>query len=231
MVFPGMDPYLEHPHYWPSIQQCMAVYLCVRLQPQLLPRFVASVRARIYHEDCGQGVTLECSETYITILDRRRELGVVTWIEILNPSYKAPGPRRDAHLARQRDVLSSGVHLVEIYLLRTGLPAIAAPAEAVERCRPFAYMICVNRADGSPACAELTACQLRARLPVVRIPVAIGEPDTSADVQSLFETVYTNACYDLTVRYDRSCVPPLSAEDQAWACELIRLAAAADERK
>ena len=45
---------------------------------------------------------LEVREHYITILDRYRDLGVVTVIELVSPSNKAAGPGRDSYLAKQR---------------------------------------------------------------------------------------------------------------------------------
>src|SRR5437867_3445004 len=53
---------------------------------------------------------------FLEIRDRDNE-EVVTVIELLSPSNKAPGKDRDHYLAKRDEILWSGVHLVEIDLL------------------------------------------------------------------------------------------------------------------
>jgi hypothetical protein len=48
MIFPGMDPYLEHPSIWQGVHNSLVVYVRDQLQPQLLPRFVATIEARVF---------------------------------------------------------------------------------------------------------------------------------------------------------------------------------------
>ena len=48
--FPGMDPYLEHPVLWESIHARLIVAAANQLQPQLDPRYVASVEERVFIE-------------------------------------------------------------------------------------------------------------------------------------------------------------------------------------
>jgi hypothetical protein len=50
MIFPGMDPYLENPAFFPGIHGPMIVYLRDQLVPRIRPRYVASVGERIYVE-------------------------------------------------------------------------------------------------------------------------------------------------------------------------------------
>jgi len=48
MIFPGMDPYLEHPRLWPGLHARLIVYVCDFLQPLLRPRYIAAVEERVY---------------------------------------------------------------------------------------------------------------------------------------------------------------------------------------
>lgn len=50
MIFPGMDPYLEHPQLWTGVHSRLVVYLADQLQPQLQPRYLASVEERVFIE-------------------------------------------------------------------------------------------------------------------------------------------------------------------------------------
>jgi hypothetical protein len=49
--FPGMDPYLEDPAFWPGIHDSLIIYARDVLQPLLRPRYYIEVRERIYFED------------------------------------------------------------------------------------------------------------------------------------------------------------------------------------
>lgn len=160
----------------------------------------------------------EVREHYITILDRYRDLGVVTIIELLSPSNKASGPGRDSYLAKQREVRGGECHLVEIDLLRRGTHVMSVPESHVKPARPFDYLVCVNRWPARNR-FELYKWNLREPLPTIGIPLADPDPDIPLALQSAMEHVYRVGGYDLRVLYDEPCVPPLSSEDQAWATQ------------
>ncbi len=46
--FPGMNPYLEHPYFWPEIHHWLIVEIARLLGPQLRPKYVVSVEVRVY---------------------------------------------------------------------------------------------------------------------------------------------------------------------------------------
>ena len=50
MIFPGMDPYLENPQIWEGLHSRFIVYLCDTIQPELRPRYIASVERRVIGE-------------------------------------------------------------------------------------------------------------------------------------------------------------------------------------
>jgi hypothetical protein len=56
------------------------------------------------------------------------------------------------------------------------------------------------------------------------VPLADDDPDVVLDVQAVLEQAYEASSYRERLRYDQPCVPPLPAEDQTWADELIRAA-------
>jgi hypothetical protein len=251
MPFPGMDPYLEHPALWPSVQTRLIVALANQLGPKIMPRYVASVEDRVFIESPsqervpdvwvqkarpeGQGVQrhgsaamatplvievqeLEVREHYIAILDRYRDLGVVTVIELVSPSNKAAGPGRNSYLAKQREIRSSECHLVEIDLLRRGRHVMSVPESHVAPAKPFEYLTCVSRWPTRNR-YELYPCRLRDPLPTIGIPLAEPDPDVPLPIQSALGKVYGEAGYMLRVLYDQPCKPRLSPPDQEWASE------------
>jgi len=165
---------------------------------------------------------LEMHESYLEILDRHNGQRVVAVLEVLSPTNKYAGPGRDSYLAKQREVLASQAHLIEIDLLRRGPHALAVPEWLARQHASYDYLICVNRAEGLRDCFRLYPRQLRQRLPRIRVPLAGGDPEVVLDVQAVLAQTYESGSYRERSRYDRPCVPPLPPEDQAWAVELIR---------
>jgi hypothetical protein len=253
MIFPGMDPYLEHPRLWTGVHASLIVYVRDALQPLLRPRYVAAIEERVYlhgseterspdvwirrnkKKSKGAVATLEADEpvvvkvpggevheTYVTILDTYADQKLVTVIEVVSPTNKYAGPGRDSYRAKQKEVLASKAHLVEIDLLRTG-PHVLAVAEWAARPEApgFQYLACVNRAQKERDEFDLYPRTLRHRLPRIRVPVTAPDEDVRLDIQAVLERTYEQGCYGDRIAYDKPCQPPLSEEDQAWADRLI----------
>lgn len=56
MIFPGMDPYLEHPDLWPGVHSRLVVYIADQLQPMLGSRYLAAVEERVYLEGADREI-------------------------------------------------------------------------------------------------------------------------------------------------------------------------------
>ena len=149
---------------------------------------------------------------------------LVTVIEVLSPANKSA--HRRAYVRKRREYMAGGVNIVELDLLRGGTPTVNVGGTLWRE--SFAkhgehYLMCVTRAI-APDQREAYPCPLRARLPVIRIPLRPTDHDVPLDLQELINNSYSNGPYwklDGTWELD----PPLSAEDAAWAAE--RLAARA----
>jgi hypothetical protein len=256
MIFPGMDPYLEDPGFWPAVHSRLIVYLADQMRPRLRPRYIASVEERVYVEGTQRDIApdvvlmrgrtakrsgrvavlepevdapilvrvseLEIHESYIAILDRKSGLNVVTVIEVVSPSNKFAGPGRNLYLAKQREVLSSRVHLVEIDLLLRGPHVLAIPEWLARGQAGYHSLVCVNRAEGQREEFELYPRGLRERLPRVGIPLAEADPDVPLDVQAALEQAYEAGDFRERLPYDKPCHPPLPPEEQAWVDQRIR---------
>src|SRR5215472_5178905 len=55
--FPGMDPYLEHPEFFPGLHDTFIVFLCEFLQPRLPEPYFAATRARVWVEYTDRSIT------------------------------------------------------------------------------------------------------------------------------------------------------------------------------
>jgi hypothetical protein len=165
---------------------------------------------------------LEVHEPYITLLDLHSNQRIVAVIEVLSPANKHPGPGRSSYVMKQKEVLASESHLVEVDLLRTGLHGTAVPEWIARGKGPYDSIVAVNRAGGPRDLFELYLRRLRERLPRVRIPLAAGDRDVVLDVQAVLEQTYDAGSYGARVNYAQPCRPALSPEDQAWADEVVR---------
>jgi hypothetical protein len=156
----------------------------------------------------------EVRERYLEIRDAQTQV-VVTALEILSPSNKAPGEGRDAYEAKRRQVLSMLTNLVEIDLLRGGKPMEMQPPPQGD------YRILVRAGWERPQ-ARLYACSVRQALPEVPVPLRRGEAEARLPLGTLLADVYARAHYDLRIDYRQPPEPPLSPSDAAWADALLR---------
>lgn len=148
---------------------------------------------------------------------------LVTHIEVLSLSNKQPaGGGRKRYLKKQREILDSQVHLVEIDLLRGGQHTIAVPpGELRRKTPPHDYRICLHRFD-QPEDFVVYPIPLGAQLPTIPIPLLPGDPDVMIDLQSVFVHCYEVSRYAQRVRYQRDrLVPPLTPEQQVWADDIL----------
>jgi hypothetical protein len=165
---------------------------------------------------------VEIHEPYVEILDHESGMQVVTVIELVSPSNKYAGPGREAYQAKQREVLQSLTHLVEIDLLRYGPHVLAVPEALVRGRFQYDYLTSVNRAARGRKRHEVYPRTVRQPLPHVRIPLAGDDPDVPLDLRAALEQAYEAGSYSDRIDYRAPCAPPLSAEDQEWADELLR---------
>jgi hypothetical protein len=157
---------------------------------------------------------------------RRDDDGVrlVTAIEILSPFNKQVGhPSRDQYIVKQREVLASDAHLVEIDLLRRGTYTAAVPRESVEeKAGPYDYLISIHRYDRRHD-FFVYPISMTQRLPQIAIPLLPDDPDVPLDFQAVFDRAYDTGPYKRDIEYGKDqIVPRLKPEQAAWAADLLK---------
>lgn len=160
------------------------------------------------------------SETarHIAIIESRSGR-VITVIELLSPGNKSSEDRLQEYRAKSREYLAARINLVEIDLLRTGRHILQIPEEKVPLRLLGKPLICVRRTTRRGA--ELYGASIRDPLPVIGIPLRPHERDVALALQPVFDEIYRKGRYD-RIDYRSPPVPKLSAEDEAWASELLR---------
>lgn len=137
---------------------------------------------------------------------------LITSIELLSPANKRPGAEgADAYEAKRQEIFQSGVHLLEIDLLRGGMrPRLAQALPTAP------YFVLLSRSYRRPL-VDVWPVALRDALPVVPVPLAYPDPDVALDLNRILHQVYQNARYERRVDYQADPPPPaLSPEDATW---------------
>ena len=153
-------------------------------------------------------------ENYLEVLrvDNRE---VVAVIELLSPTNKYGDSRRE-YLAKRAEVQYSFSHLVEIDLLRAGLPM-----PVVGDVPRSDYRILVHNARLAPD-AELYVFNMRSRIPRFVLPLAKGSEGIAIDLKPVLDDVYAIGSYDRDIDYQQDPEPPLSEADRAWLDGFLR---------
>ncbi len=134
---------------------------------------------------------------------------LVTSIEILSPVNKRK-PGLQTYLEKRQKLHKAGVHLLEIDLLRRGTrPIRHRSLEAYE------YLAALTRAKSSRT--DVWTIGLRAKLPVVPVPLLEPDEDVPLDLQKALDEVYEEAAYELSIDYRKEPPPPkMGEEDLGW---------------
>lgn len=137
----------------------------------------------------------EINEAFVEIVDQEADNRVVTAIELLSYSNKiARNKGRRLYLKKQRSLLQSNTHFLEIDLLRAGLHSVSMPEKNMNQPHRHDYIVCLYRAH-RPAEYEIWPFTVRDSLPDITIPLGREVPEIVLDLQKIFEQ-----CYDALVR-------------------------------
>jgi hypothetical protein len=164
----------------------------------------------------------EIREPYLEIYAGIEGERLVTCVEVLSLTNKTPGAHgRDLYLQKQREIIESQTHLVEIDLLRGGEHSTAVPLDrALAKTGPFDYHVCVHRFDRFED-YFVYPIRLANRLPAIAIPLLPGDGEVKIDFQSVFNRCYDTGPYRRRVQYAAQPLPSLDETRWGWAKHLI----------
>lgn len=143
---------------------------------------------------------------------------LITAIEILSPVNKKRGHEAYTdYLRKRRELFRSGVHFIEIDLLRAGeRPPLAIPVP------PAPYYINLSRANKRPQ-VDVWAIQLSDPLPVLPIPLREPDPDAPLNLPEIFATVYEQGGYEMLIDYNQPPPSPKFSESEAdWLKDRLK---------
>ncbi|MGL6094388.1 MAG: DUF4058 family protein [Fimbriiglobus sp.] len=142
---------------------------------------------------------------------------VVTVIEVLSPSNKAPGPDRDRYLAKRDEYLAARSNVVEIDLLRDGTRSpMGQPSPPAGD-----YYVFVSRAAQYPR-ADVWAFTLRDTIPPIPVPLKPAHSEVPLALQVLVTEIYDTNRYASRIEYGVPLTPALRPADAAWAADVLK---------
>lgn len=166
----------------------------------------------------------ELQQRFVRIYDRRhggRE--VVAIIELLSPTNKDGAEGTAQYKRKQREARESGIHLLEIDLLRYGTHVVYVPKTVLEESGAYDYLITLAHAD-YPVEYRFWRVGVRDKLPALALPLTSDVAPVPLDLQAVFDTCYDEAGLGDAVDYIQEPEPPLSPDDAIWADGLLRSA-------
>lgn len=163
---------------------------------------------------------------YIEIVDLSSDRRVITAIEFISPANKTEKGAVQ-YRAKQQRLLTGGVSLVEVDLIRRGEWIVAADRSFYPRTLASPYRICVTRSI-SPDQSEVYRATYDQPLPSIRIPLRKTDEDICLPLQQLLNQAYSKGRYGSSLDYDLPPNPPLPAEDQLAVAKLLANSSLAD---
>jgi hypothetical protein len=165
----------------------------------------------------------EITEIYLEVRTGHGDEELITSIEMLSLSNKSRGKTgRGLYLAKQFEMMSAGVNLVEIDLLRSGTHATKVSlAELRRRAGRFDYHVCVTSRE-KQSVSYVAPILMAQPLPIIPIPLTEDLPPIPANFQQVFSRTFDAALYERRLHYDEPCDPPMTPEQQAWAEGVLR---------
>jgi hypothetical protein len=134
---------------------------------------------------------------------------LITAIEIISPANKREPGLFDYRQKRTR-LYQSGVHLLEIDLIRRGVRPTRLP-----KLPQTSYLVTLTRSHARMI--ELWPMLLQDPLPLLPVPLSAPDLDVPLELDEVLATIYDEAAYDLSIDYSAPPPPPpLSDEDAAW---------------
>jgi hypothetical protein len=248
--FPGMDPYLEHPSIWEGVHARLIVAFANQLQPQLDPRYIATIEERVFIEgpqqripdvwiqkstddvqsparsapdvDTAVVIEVEDLEIHQTRIEIRDAYNDMKLVTLIE--LLSPTNKRPGPGRESYLAKQREILAGDGHLVEIDLLRVGERALCVPswRLQEFEPFDYVACVNRWPKRNryEVYACRLEQRLPRIAIPLADPDPDVRLDVQATLDQVYSDGRYRLRLRYDEPCEPPLDKARQQWAKQL-----------
>lgn len=251
--FPGMNPYLEQPRFWPGLHNVLIAALQSSLGPRLPPQYRMEVNER-YEVDVTWPVDDAAKRDIIPDLSVTTERGNRGAGLVTEPSggvlVATPAPVRVVYLEVRRAPNDEVVTVVEILSPSNKVPGtgrtdyirkrediLASHVNLVEidllrggepmplttPAPPCHYRILVSRERWRPN-ASLFPFMVWDAIPRFLLPLLPGDAEIEADIGPLLDEIHHTARYNMALDYDREPPgPALDPQHREWIRERLAM--------
>ena len=252
-LFPGMNPYLEHPDRWSTVHNRFIVAIADVLTPILLPRYQVDIEKRIYQITDSNLQLIGRSD--ISVQSPRQSprtiaspTGNVATLQPVRVSIPVEEEIREAYLEIKEEASKRVITTIEIlsptnkrgqgrqkyeekrqrvFSSRTHLVEIdllrSGESLPMSEALPSDYHVLISRASDRPA-ADLYPFNLQDLMPSIPIPLQIGDPEPLVDLKQLIEDITLRSGYSHFINYNLDPIPTLSKSKQLWLDALLKAA-------
>jgi hypothetical protein len=250
--FPGVDPYLESPEFFPELHHRLITAIAIAIAPSIAPKYRVAIEKRTYFSEPEESLTVAIPD-----------VAVYSKPSIPNPTsstatlVKSSEPvavilpmgeeTREGYLEIRE--VGTGEVITAIEIISPKNKRTGKGREAYQRKRHKVLLSATHLIEidllrgGKPMpirggilgdyrilvsreerrpLADLYPFTIREEIPLFPLPLKSGDTPIQVELQTLFSEVYDQARFDLSIDYTQSPVPLLKKEDGAWADTLLR---------
>jgi hypothetical protein len=254
--FPGMDPYLESPAYWPDFHHTFISCWREAIAEQLPDSYEARIGERVNLSQLepevvklinpdvaisrGPGVRrMPPAHSGVAVLEP--EVIPQTYVEEIRQSYIEILHQPDRTLVAVLELLSptnkAGSGFFEYEYKRSNILRQNVHLFELDLLRLGDPPKLAQPLPGGDYRALLTRAERRAlcnvytwsmrqRLPILPVPLRAPDTDIQVDLQAAFDLAYRRGRYARSVRYDQPLSVALPESDVEWVGEQIRVRSA-----
>ena len=250
--FPGVDPYLENPEFFPEVHHRLITAIAIAIAPALRPKYRVAIEKRTYFSEPEESLTVAIPDVvvYSTPSVTNPTSSTATLSKSSQPltvTLPMEEETREGYLEIRE--VETGAVITAIEILSPKNKRTGKGREAYERKRnkvllSATHLIEIDLLRGGKSMpilgtirgdyrilvsreerrprADLYAFTLREEIPSFPLPLKSEDAAIQVELQTLFSEVYDQAGFDLSIDYTQSPVPALKKEDAAWADTLLR---------
>ena len=224
--FPGMNPYLEHPNFWPEIHHWLITVMAESLIPQLLPKYIATINQQVYLTTPEDTLTVGIPDVTVRqnpeIKKTSANLGVTVAAEPAKVTLPMPVEVKHNYLEIKETASKRVVTAIEVLSPRHKQLGFDREKYELKRERIFSSITHLVEIDllrsGKPMrvvqgeieshyrvlvsrsdrrpTGDMYAFNLQGKIPLFPLPLQPGDTEPVIDLKDLLDLVYDRARYD-----------------------------------
>jgi hypothetical protein len=248
--FPGMDPYLESPRFWPDVHHRLINIFAEQLSPLLTPNYFAELESYIIIDQISDDPIIAVPDVTITedeFENSMDDTAVAIAPAPLRLKIPMPVPTNIINLHIKQSENEELVTVIELlspvnkrsgkgrekYLeKRNALFESRVHLVEIDLLRRWPRMPFVGKTLPETnylvmvsRASERPDCDvwpigLRDPLPVLPVPLRRPDPDVPLDLGKALRIAYERAHYERRINYNAPPIPPLKQKDAVWAASL-----------